>query len=480
MLTFWVTGLDHEHTVSEAWEEHSADEHKSPCYCREYIYAPHNFSEDFASTDGADIHARKCVDCGYEEKLPHSAPDGEYIDVDTHLGVCADCGVEGPAPHAYVWTKKDANTCDGVCPCGATKSRSHVYEYTSNGANNHTASCACGNTSEGAHEWDNGKTVFETTYAGSGIIEYTCELCGEVKEETVDKYVIPDSAYELHEGGQMYFSLTETQKAPVADGRIKPDEYTLVFDNINTANDEADPRFYYDIPCAESDVSDIKLYVSYDSENIYFGARVEDSSYDSYGDSVTFFIGTSENISALNMYYMPRIMSGVPEVYPWGHEFDDSSNVAPQAELLCKEYVSRYKVTDSNGVVTYEIAVKRDMLPEPDAETLFFAIRVTTEGYSPMHLGFNTRGLDKVYPKYATKYRKLSAYPHVLTLENLPESEPETEPPTESQPSVTEPAESETQAPAAETGCGGMLTSVAIAVIAMLGVCATFISTKRR
>ena len=492
ILTFWVTGLDHKHTVSEPWEEHSADEHRSLCYCREYTYAPHNFSESFTSADGDDTHARKCVDCGYEQKLPHNAPNGEYIDTDTHLGVCADCGVEGPASHVYVWTKKDAETCDGVCSCGAVMSRSHVYEYTSNGEDKHTAACACTNTLEEAHVWNDGKTVFEASYAASGIAEYTCELCGETKEETIDKYVIPDSAYELYEGGQMYFSVTETEKAPVADGRIKADEYTLVFDNINVANDEADKRFYFDIPGVESDVSDIKLYVSYDSENIYFAAKVKDSAYDSYGDAVTFFVGTSEDISALNMYYMPRITSGVPEVYPWGHVFDDSSRAAPQAEKLSRDYLSGYKVTDSNGVVTYEIAIKRDMLPEPEAETLFFAIRVVSAGFSPMHLGFNTRGLDKIYPKYSTKYQKLTSYPHVLTLEALPESEPETEPPVESESFVTEPAdtgndvleikpvESETDIPTKDAGCGGSMTSMAAAIIAMLGTCVTFIKKKNR
>lgn len=495
-LTFKVVGTDHKHTYANAsqYNEINHELECSVCYLKGY--AEHNFGEGYVPTEGSEtMHERQCVDCGYGDKSEHVVPVGEKIDNDTHRGECELCGASGIGAHVYSWTNADASTCKGECSCGVTTTRSHVYEYTSNGNkkdDTHTGACACGNTADEAHKWDDGKVSKKVTYASDGKMTYTCTLCAQTREENIEKLSVPESAFELTEGGQKHLYAGEaTDKAPKTDGKITDGEYNVVFNNISTKTDEENDLFFHDDPTKATDVSDIEIYSSYDAENLYFAVKVKDSSYDAYGDSASFFLGATDKINELNMIYMPRIMSGVPEVYPWGYEFNSSSRIPPQAEGLCSKYVKSYKTVDKDGVVVYEIAIKRDTINVSDLDKIFFACRVTSGGNETMYFGFDTTGLEGVHDQYNTSYQKVDMYPHVMLLSGAPETEPvETEPqatePVETEPAETTPidtapiesapAESE---PKAEGGCGAAISAIGVMLVAMIGACITFISKKR-
>ena len=485
-LTFKVVGTDHTHTydIAEKYDEASHKVYCNECYLS--VFEGHNFGDGYVPTQGSDTtHERQCVDCGYGDKSEHVVPVGEKIDNDTHRGECELCGTVGIGAHVYTWTEKDADNCNGTCSCGVSVTRKHVYEYTSNGNgenDKHTALCACGNTHNEEHTWDSGKITKRATYETNGTILFTCTLCGEERSDKIEAYDIPDSAYELNEGGQQHFYVGEAvTSAPKADGKIEDGEYTLSFTGMSTKTDAENDNFFHNDPNKATDVSDVELYVAYDSDNFYFAVKSRDSSYDAYGDSATFFIGTSDKIDELYMYYMPRFTAGTPEVYPWGYEFDSSSRIPPQAEGLCSQYVSQYKTVDENGTVTYEIAIKRDMLENGDTDKLFFACRVTSGGNETMYFGFNTRGVSGIYDQYRTAYQSVDMYPHVMMLEVAPE--PETEPVTEASPESESAETPETDAPETEAvdqkGCGGSVAVVGIALVAMLGTCTVFISKKK-
>ena len=494
-LTFKVVGTDHKHSYDIA-EQYDETTHK--VYCKECylaVFEEHNFGDGYVPTEGTDkTHERQCTECGYGDKSEHTVPVGEKIDSDTHRGECELCGAVGVGAHVYSWTKTDTDNCSGSCACGATTTRKHVYEYTSNGDgehDTHTGRCACGNDFDESHAWDEGKITKKATYETSGTKLFTCTLCGAERSEKIETFDIPDSAYELTEGGQQHlYAGNAVTTAPKIDGKITAGEYTLSFTGMSTNTDEEDDNFFHDDPTKKTDVSDVELHVAYDEENFYFGVKVKDSSYDAYGDSASFFIGAGEKIGELNMCYMPRITSGVPEVYPWGHEFDASTRIPPQAEGLCSKYVKQYKTVDENGVVVYEIAIKRDMIENGDADKIFFACRVTSGGNETMYFGFDTRGLSGIHDKYSTSYQSVDMYPHVLLLEEAPETEPEpvetepfeTEPvdtaPVESTPTETAPVETEPKAEV-EGGCGSSVAAVGIALVSMLSLCVAFVTKKR-
>ncbi len=498
-LTFKVVGTDHKHTYGDAAQYNDAT-HELECKtCYLNGYAEHNFGDGYVPTAGSETtHERQCVDCGYGNKSEHIVPVGEKIDDNIHRGECELCGAVGIGAHVYSWTKADADTCDGECSCGTKTTRAHEYKYSSNDNSTdgtHKGECDCAYSVDTKHEWDDGKATKKVTYASEGKMLYTCKLCEITREEKIAKPSIPDSAYELTDGGQIHINAGEaTTKAPKIDGKITNGEYNLVFNNISTKTDEENDYFFHDDPTKKTDVSDIEIYSSYDADNFYFAVKVKDSSYDAYGDSVSFFIGANEKINEQYMYYIPRITSGVPEVYPWGYEFDSSTRIPPQAEGLCSKYVTQYKTVDDNAMTVYEIAIKRDMIENGDADKIFFGCRVTSGGNETMYFGFDTDGLAGIHDQYRTSYQSVDMYPHVMLLagndapdettpaettpaETTPaETTPAETTPTETTPAETTPVQTE---PVAESGCGGSVAAIGVALVAILGTCTVFVSKKK-
>lgn len=52
------------------------------------------------------------------------------------------------------------------------------------------------------HKWNEGETVVEATYEQAGTIRYTCEVCGETKEETLKQLTPPDGYSFTSEGAK--------------------------------------------------------------------------------------------------------------------------------------------------------------------------------------------------------------------------------------------------------------------------------------
>ncbi|MCC8082541.1 MAG: hypothetical protein LIO80_11160 [Lachnospiraceae bacterium] len=90
---------------------------------------------------------------------------------------CSDCG------YSYVDTYTDAT--------------GHSYDddtvFSSNGDDTHSYTCAvCGETVVEDCTYDDGVVTTEPTYESTGLITYTCSVCGGLKTETVDSLLFPD------------------------------------------------------------------------------------------------------------------------------------------------------------------------------------------------------------------------------------------------------------------------------------------------
>ncbi len=483
LLTFRILGTSHEHTYDENAQYNEA-EHKLICSeCYNVEYEAHNFGDGYFPTEGTELtHERRCEVCGYGDKSEHTVAEGEKVDSEGHRGLCSVCNAVGIASHTFTWSEADADNCSGLCACGETTTRAHVYEYTSNGKgtdDTHTALCDCGNSFDEAHAWDNGKITKKVTYAANGVRTYTCADCGETRTEQIEVLDIPDSPFELDEGGQLHF-YASTEKTPTVDGKVTVGEYALEIKNLVLADDENDDRFYTTLRAGRTfDLESVNAYVSYDSENIYFAVEVfGDESKSFYSDSIQVYIGTSGKTSELNMFYVPRVISGDVEGYPVGVDIAN-----PQAAITAAlPYVSAKKTTDDGKNITYELALKRDQLEIVDLEPFFFGILVTTGDATNaeignIYLGFETKGIEDIFPVA----QRGKFYTHLLTLgEEIVETEPVETEPTVTEPTVTEPiSDVITEPVATEDGCGASITTFGVALVMALGVCGVFVGKRK-
>ena len=466
LLTFRILGTAHEHTYDE-YAQYDEETHKSQCSeCYKVIDEAHSFGEAYLPSEGSEsTHEKICVDCGYKDKSEHVITSGEKVDNDTHRGKCEICGSVGIGTHVYSWTEKDADTCTGTCSCGASTTRTHVYDYSSNGNgknDTHTGRCSCGNVCDEAHAWDSGKATIKATYESSGMALFTCELCGASREEKVEAFDIPDSPFELGEGGQLHFYAGQ-EKTPTVDGNITEGEYSLEIKNLAAINDDSDDRFFTTLQQDKIyDLDSVNVYVSYDSENIYVGVEVlGDKTRSSYGDTIQLFIGTTEKTDELSMFQIPRIPDGKVKAYPFGVDVPSSK----VAESEAKFYVVANKTVDDWENITYEIALKRDMLGIDDLDTIFFGILVKTadknnSAVGNVYFGFDTKGIENIFP-YSSRG---DFYMHLLTIGEEPVVG--TEPVTE-EPSAT------------KGGCGASVTTLSVALVMAFALCGAFILNKK-
>lgn len=122
----------------------------------------HDFTGDWGYDETG--HWRKCTRCdAVSETENHEF--GDWTCAETFVGhsrTCADCGYTETADHEESEWQHDEN--------------SH-YKYCS----------VCeSNYSEAEHTWDNGTVTTEALCETGGTVLYTCEICGETKEEHVD------------------------------------------------------------------------------------------------------------------------------------------------------------------------------------------------------------------------------------------------------------------------------------------------------
>ena len=144
---------------------------------------------------------------GEEETLPeHTCSfDGEWKKDETNHWHECSCG-ETDTPVSHTWnagevTIEPTETTKGkkvyTCTvCSQIKEEelpvvTHTCSFGTEwkkDATDHWLECECGETSEkAAHTWDEGEVTVEPTEEAEGKKVYTCSVCGQTKEEVVDK-----------------------------------------------------------------------------------------------------------------------------------------------------------------------------------------------------------------------------------------------------------------------------------------------------
>ena len=184
--------------------------HKATCVCGLSLNKEHNYSEYQSGS-------RTCSDCGYVQTCDHSGntnptclsttcsvcggtvPKTEHIraqfkhDERGHWAYCTKCDSTLSRVLPHTWDNgvvTDPGTCLApgsmkyTCTaCGETKAESitgnHDYR-DAHDADNHYQECSvCGNKKNvEAHKWNEGVVTQEPNCLVSGIIEYTCTVCG--------------------------------------------------------------------------------------------------------------------------------------------------------------------------------------------------------------------------------------------------------------------------------------------------------------
>ena len=152
--------------------------------CQAVLTAPeiipalgHKYGTDWKS----DVlnHWHECTVCGDKTDTAAHTEDSGTVTVKpttestgTRVYACKECG---------------AMIRDEVIPA---LDPSHEHEYAATwkyNKNEHWHECICGETSEmSLHVWDNGMPVTAPTCTETGVVTYTCTVCGITKTETVN------------------------------------------------------------------------------------------------------------------------------------------------------------------------------------------------------------------------------------------------------------------------------------------------------
>ncbi len=292
--------------------------------------------------------------------------------------------------------------------------------------------------------------------------------------------------YELADYGQKTYTVSTAEVAPIQDGVICEGEYTLCFEMTLDGDKNSDDYFVLGADKAES-VEYVKLYLTQDEDNIYVGAELKDPVIKGYYDALYVHLSIND-VEDYIQIYLPHCNK--PEV-PIGE--DNTAN--------WPSYYTGYgAANDSESQITvYEISIARTTLAARfevdsfDAVLFLGGLRVSEDG-SLMIVGF----------RHETLAADLSlqgagggiGYPHILLLgEDCVLPGEDTEPvvtesektePAESESLTTEPTEMPDTDPAdseilkePEAGCGATVSLLAVAIIASLGICVTFVNKRR-
>ena len=203
----------------------------------------HLFGEWYPSTESKDKHERACK-CGEKETGNCTFDNGKITKEPSHFeeGVktytCTACGrtqkesVPKTTEHSFgKWTPDETNESKHIreCKCGASETKDHNFdagkitkepthletgvkkftctdcgfvredilnkisdhEWTEwtpdNDGKTHTRLCKCGASETKDHSFDAGKVTKEATHLENGIKTYTCTVCGQTKEEPIEK-----------------------------------------------------------------------------------------------------------------------------------------------------------------------------------------------------------------------------------------------------------------------------------------------------
>ena len=123
--------------------------------------------------DETNTHIRFCI-CNESQTAPHNFDDGVVTEPATHMtaGVktftCTDCG--------YSYTEEIPKTTD------------HEWsDWYSNQNDTHSRSCPCNEVETKDCTYDNGVVTKQPTHLEEGVKTYTCTICGQTKEEPLEK-----------------------------------------------------------------------------------------------------------------------------------------------------------------------------------------------------------------------------------------------------------------------------------------------------
>lgn len=306
-------------------------------------------------------------------------------------------------------------------------------------------------------------------------------------EPPAKEYTLMD----LGEIGQQSFTIKgKTTEAPMIDGIVEENEYTLILKDMKPSEDGADDRFFCVDPQA-LDVENFNLYLAYDDDYIFIGAEVFEDEILT-GESIGFRICLDKYNFERNIF-IKFVHGGAPE--------NDN------AEAFATEFI--------DGGISYEIAIKRTAMTdylgvEDNDDIKEFALQIVMSDdrdeanypdlwpemwfgcYAPATFeGLASNAEAAEVEKKVWGVIRGDRMPHVIELgdgiaEKPQETEPQETTPAETEPQETTPVETapvetapvETE-PTAEKGCGASVAAAAIALVAMLGTCATFISKKR-
>lgn len=208
-----IPNTAHVHAFGTRWFK-DAENHWNACDCGEKgNVAVHTWDDGtitkFATDTESGAIEYKCTVCGYTKTVTiqstshvHSFGKEWKNDANNHWNVC-DCGEKSNVA-AHTWdngtvTKAVTDTENGIMTytctvCGYTKTEiipcpTHEHSFGSewkNDAENHWHVCDCGEKgSVAVHTWDAGKVTKAATETETGVMTYTCTVCGYTKTETI-------------------------------------------------------------------------------------------------------------------------------------------------------------------------------------------------------------------------------------------------------------------------------------------------------
>ncbi|MCD8041089.1 MAG: serine protease [Clostridia bacterium] len=215
-IAILFAGCDSEH--SHTWDNGASDwvtydetYHMQECDCGEVNYEAHSWDNGVVTAEATHLQTGvmtyTCTVCGETKTetiakiTEHTYSDWKTSDEAYHQKVC-ECGDIQYEEHIWnsgVVTTEATHTQTGVMTytctvCGETKTETiaktteHSYsDWKTCDETNHQKVCECGDVQYEAHSWDNGVVTAEATHLQTGVMTYTCTVCGETKTETIAK-----------------------------------------------------------------------------------------------------------------------------------------------------------------------------------------------------------------------------------------------------------------------------------------------------
>lgn len=180
-----------------------------------YIYYAESREELNESSRCCGIFSTSSVDSDLEEGgVEHCHIYGEWTNSEdgvTHLRMCS-CGEYETEIHSFdegKITEEPTIFAMGIktyyCKeCNTTKTETvpqieHTHAYSSwldnYDGSTHSRSCSCGAKETGEHTFDSGTITTEPTCSSTGVITYTCTVCGATQAESIPQIEIPNTMY---------------------------------------------------------------------------------------------------------------------------------------------------------------------------------------------------------------------------------------------------------------------------------------------